>query len=353
VKVFISGVCGFVGSELALGLLAGGYEVEGCDNFIRPGSELNESRLSAAGAKVWYGDVRREKDLARIRGADWIIDAAANPSILAGLEGKISSRELLEHNLWGTVNLLEVCRRESAGMILLSTSRVYSIPELLSLPVTVVDDGFVLLKNTTSAGPHGLREEFPTSPPVSLYGASKLSSECLALEYGCTYGFPVWVNRCGVMSGARQFGQSDQGIFSYWIHSWSEKNPLKYIGFGGAGHQVRDCLHPQDLLQLLIKQMTSPSKTNDKIFNVGGGLASAMSLRQLSRWCASEFGDGEVKSDPAPRPFDVPWVVLDSSKAESIWGWKPQRSVDGICSEIAHHARENPQWLSVSSGDRS
>ncbi len=111
-KLFISGVCGFVGSELALGLRGAGHEVCGCDNFSRPGSQLNQPRLEAAGVAVWRGDVRCEKDLERVRGIDWVIDAAANPSVLAGVDGKTGSRELMEHNLWGTVNRFEVCKRE-------------------------------------------------------------------------------------------------------------------------------------------------------------------------------------------------------------------------------------------------
>ena len=61
--------------------------------------------------------------------------------------------------------------------------------------------------------------------PLSLYGASKLASETLILEYGECFGFPVWINRCGVLAGAGQFGKADQGIFSFWIHSFKEKIP--------------------------------------------------------------------------------------------------------------------------------
>jgi CDP-paratose 2-epimerase len=349
-RIFISGACGFVGSELALGLRALGYEVSGCDNFSRPGSELNQARLEAAGVDFWRGDVRHEKDLERVRGVNWVVDAAANPSVLAGVDGKTSSRELLEHNLWGTVNLLEVCKRESAGMILLSTSRVYSIPALCALPVEPESGAFVLREESATAGPRGLNEEFSTAAPISLYGASKLASEQLALEYGAAFGFPVWIDRCGVMAGAGQFGKPDQGIFSYWIHSWARQAPLKYIGFGGTGHQVRDCLHPQDLLGLLVKQMVAGSAGDERIFNVSGGAASAMSLRQLSDWCAEDFGPHEVAVDLSPRPFDLPWVVLDSAKANAVWDWKPQRSVTDICVEIARHAREHPEWLAVSAG---
>jgi len=357
-RILISGVCGFVGSELALGLCRAGHTVCGFDNFSRAGSELNLPRLEAAGVECARGDVRFEKDLERWRDLDWVVDAAANPSVLAGVDGKTGSRELLEHNLWGTVNLLEVCKREKAGMILLSTSRVYAINSLCSLPVAAKDGAFVLDEKSGAAGPAGVSEEFPTSAPISLYGASKLASEQVALEYGSAFSFPVWVNRCGVMAGAGQFGKPDQGIFSYWIHSWAAKAPLKYIGFGGTGHQVRDCLHPNDLLALVLKQLergatasgSHPQQAEDRIVNVSGGAQSAMSLMQLSEWCSEEFGPHDVAVDLSPRPFDLPWVVLDSSRAEQLWGWTPQKTVRQICAEIGRHARAHPEWLKVSAG---
>ena len=355
-SIFISGVCGFVGSELALGLRRAGYEVCGCDNFIRAGSQLNQAQLEKTGVEFWKGDVRFEKDLERAKGIDWVIDAAANPSVLAGIDGKTSSRELLEHNLWGTVNLLELCKREDAGLILLSTSRVYSIEALCGLPVKEKGNAFVFEESGANFSPVGITENFSTAAPISLYGASKLASEQIALEYGSAFGFPVWVNRCGVMAGVGQFGKADQGIFSFWIHSWAREAPLKYIGFGGTGHQVRDCLHPEDLLDLVLKQLederTPGSQdnrtTHGRIFNVGGGVESAMSLKQLSDWCAKEFGSRDVAADLTPRSFDLPWVVLDSACTEQVWDWKPRRTVQSVCSEIAQHARENPEWLAIS-----
>ena len=73
--------------------------------------------------------------------ADWVIDAAANPSVLAGIDGQSSSRQVVENNLGGTVNILEYCKAHHAGLILLSTSRVYSIPQLSSLKVEEVGWG--------------------------------------------------------------------------------------------------------------------------------------------------------------------------------------------------------------------
>jgi hypothetical protein len=73
----------------------------------------------------------------------------------------------------------------------------------------------------------------------------------------------------------------------------------------------------------------------DRLVNCAGGSQSAMSLRQLSQWCEKRFGPHAVASDPRPRPFDIPWMVLDSAKADRIWGWRPQTPTTAILEEIA------------------
>ncbi len=348
-RILISGVCGFVGSTLARELAARGHTVSGFDNFIRPGSEMNRAALKKAGVSLFHADLRAPSDLETVPAADWVIDAAANPSVLAGVDGRTSSRQLVEHNLGGTVNLLEFCKTHRAGFVLLSTSRVYAITPLAELPVEVNDGAFRPKPEAElppGLSPAGVRETFSTQAPVSLYGATKLASEAIALEYGETFGLPVFVNRCGVLAGAGQFGRADQGIFSFWINSWRAQQPLKYIGFGGHGHQVRDCLHPRDLVPLIEKQLAAPKfAAADRIANFAGGAGSAISLRQLSDWCTARFGPQAVATDSAPRPFDLPWVVLDSAKADRLWGWRPATPVGAVLDEIAVHAEQNPAWL--------
>ncbi len=353
-RILISGVCGFVGSTLARAFAesGAGHTLVGFDNFIRPGSESNRAELKKLGVKLFHGDLRAPSDLETLPAVDWVLDAAANPSVLAGVDGKTSSRQLIEHNLGGTVNMLEFCKQHRAGFILLSTSRVYSIPPLAALPVIPKDHAFIptpgaaLPPGLTAAG---VDETFSTGAPVSLYGSTKLASESLALEYGETFNLPVFVNRCGVLAGAGQFGRADQGIFAYWLNAWLRQRPLKYIGFGGHGHQVRDCLHPRDLLPALAKQFDAPHlAAADRIANFAGGAASAMSLRQLSDWCAAHLGPHSVASDTTPRAFDIPWMVLDSAKAARLWNWHPQTPTATVLDEIAAHARAHPDWLDLS-----
>src|SRR5476649_2184229 len=143
-KTLVTGVCGFVGSTLTRALLESveNLQVTGVDNFIRPGSELNRRELAALGVKIIHADVRSATDFETLPAADFVMDAAANPSVLAGVDGKTSSRQLLEHNLSGTVNLLEYCKQHRAGFVLLSTSRVYSIAPLTALPLEVANHAF-------------------------------------------------------------------------------------------------------------------------------------------------------------------------------------------------------------------
>ena len=353
-KILISGVCGFVGSTLARFFVEqdSGMEVAGFDNFIRAGSELNRRALQALGVRVTHADLRVQSDIEALPAADWVIDAAANASVLAGVDGRTSSRQIVEHNLLGTVQMLEYCKAHRAGFALLSTSRVYAIPPLAALPMRVENDAFILdpggsLPPGVSAA--GLTEDFSTTAPVSLYGTTKLCSEQLALEYGEAFGLPVWINRCGVLAGAGQFGRADQGIFSYWINSWLRRRALKYIGFGGTGHQVRDCLHPRDLAALLLAQMRDPARKVSRLQHVAGGAANAMSLAQLSAWCALRFGAHPVAAHPGERAFDIPWMVMDSARAGQQWDWQPAVSLDAILTEIADHAEAHPEWLEISS----
>jgi CDP-paratose 2-epimerase len=350
-RILITGICGFVGSTLAHTWVESGvgHALHGIDNLIRPGSETNRLALRGLGVTVLHRDIRLASDFESLPEVDWVIDAAANPSVLAGVDGRTSSRQLVEHNLFGTVNMLEYCRTHRAGFILLSTSRVYSIAQLSKVRVEAAGGAFRPLAGQEIHGlsGRGLSEDFSTEPPLSLYGTTKRASEQLALEYGAAFDFPVWINRCGVLAGAGQFGRTDQGIFSYWIHSWSRRRQLAYLGFDGMGHQVRDCLHPRDLLPLLDCQMTASPIGKHRVLNVSGGIASASSLRQLSEWCAWRFALHSVSTVAEQRPFDVPWMVLDNLLAGQEWGWSPVIPREAIWEEIATHAERNTDWLDV------
>jgi CDP-paratose 2-epimerase len=349
-KILITGICGFVGSSLAENLQQKreNLSISGIDNLIRPGSEINRTYLRRLGVTVYHGDVRAASDFENLPAADWVIDAAANPSVLAGVKTGFGSRQLFEHNLSGLVNVLEYCKAHRAGLLLLSSSRVYSIPALVSIPLYEDDNAFRLdLSKSLPRGVTrcGIGPEFSTAPPLSLYGSTKLASEIMALEYASAFDFPLWITRCGVLAGPGQFGTPDQGIFSYWINAHLRRRPLRYIGFGGAGKQVRDAFHPQDLCDLLDRQMRTERRDGQRVYTAGGGPANAMSLAELNAWCNDRFGKHSPFPDLTPRMYDIPWVVMDNSETELDFGWKIKVPMQELLSQIAGHAEKNPDWL--------
>ena len=352
-KILITGICGFVGSAITHALLAhfDNVKLYGIDNFVRPGSETNRLKLRTLGVGLIHGDVRSASDFDQLPDVDWVIDAAANPSVLIGADGRTSSRQAVENNLYGTVNILEYAKARKAGLILLSTSRVYSIPEMQAIPLA--ESGNTFLFDETKPCPpgvsgQGMTEDFSTRAPISLYGSTKLASEALAMEYGYTYQLPIWINRCGVLAGAGQFGTAEQGIFSYWLHAHKQRRKLGFYGFGGRGLQVRDALDPRDLARLLIHQIThTPSPRPQGIFHVAGGIANSMSLAQLTAWCDDRFGKHAAVANTSDRPFDVPWVVMDATRARETFGWSPEISLAKILDEIAAHVAAYPDWLNL------
>lgn len=352
-RVVVTGACGFVGRVLAQHLVEHGFRVTGVDSLVRPGSETNRAELRRLGVELVHGDLRLKSDVEALPECDWLVDAAANPSVLAGTPGHGTSAQLVEHNLVGTLHMLEHCRRTQAGFVLLSTSRVYSVAPLAALAVETRGERCqpVPARAPAGLGPEGIDERFPAEPPMSLYGATKRASEVMALEYGAAHGFPVWIDRCGVLAGAGQFARADQGIFSFWLHRWSRGAPLAYIGFDGRGHQVRDCLHPRDLAELVVRQLGAGAPADrPRIVNVSGGAAASASLAELSAWCRRRFGAREVGHDPAARPYDLPWVVLDSALARRTWSWAPRHGLAEILEEIARHAEAHPGWLELTGG---
>jgi len=356
-RILITGVCGFVGSTLAECLLerVDAIRVTGIDNLMRPGAETNRIRIERLGVEFIHGDLRSASDLAGLPVCDWVIDAAANPSVLAGLSGAGrsagSSRQLFEHNLAALGNVLEYCREHQAGLLLLSSSRVYSIPALAAIPVRVHHNAFAI--DPAAALPPGLTVngigvDFSTAAPVSLYGATKLSSEIMALEYGAAFDFPVWITRCGVLAGAGQFGTPVQGIFAYWVNAHLRRRPMRYIGFNGTGHQARDAFHPGDLAALLVAQMHTARSVGPRIYTAGGGLANTMSLAQLTAWCDDRFGRHTPGVDLTPRRYDIPWAAMDNTEAARDFGWRIEIPLPTILESIAQHAHEHPDWLEVS-----
>jgi CDP-paratose 2-epimerase len=181
----------------------------------------------------------------------------------------------------------------------------------------------------------GIAESFPLEGVRTLYGATKLSAELLAGEYAASYGLSTVINRCGVVAGPWQMGKVDQGVFTYWMLAHHFRRPLAYIGFGGAGKQVRDLLHVEDLLDLIDEQLGDPARWAGATVNVGGGRECSLSLRETTELCREITGRTiEVRAADEDRPGDIPIYVSDCTRLHELTGWRARRGPSEILTDI-------------------
>ena len=342
--MLVTGGAGFIGSSLAIEFKRRrpGYRIVAFDNLRRRGAELNLGRLREAGVEFRHGDVRSEGDLAVWRDdLDVILECSAEPSVLAGRDGQV--RYVVDTNLVGCLNCLELARLAGAAFVFLSTSRVYPIATLCRLRYETRGRRFHLLDEQPVRGvsSRGIAENFPLDGARTLYGTTKLASEMLIEEYVDMFGMEAVVNRCGVVSGPWQMGHAEQGVFAHWVLAHVFERPLAFIGFGGEGHQVRDVLHVADLADLIDIQLNARESLRGGVYNAGGGLTNSVSLAEFTDICAAVTGRRlPMASKPETRPGDVPIYVTDNSKVEARFGWSPRRSVETI-------ARDLHDWVSA------
>ncbi len=345
-RVLITGGAGFVGSHLALALKRHweGATVVCLDNFHRKGSELNQPRLKAAGIEVIHGDVREPHSFPP-GPFETIVECSAEPSVLAGLDG--ATDYLYHTNLTGAYHCLEWARRWQSTFLFLSTSRVYPIARLESHPWRELETRFAWEDSgVPGISARGVSESLAMDGPRSLYGFTKYAAENLIEEYRAAFGLRTIVNRCGVIAGPWQFGKVDQGVAALWVLAHHFGRPLKYVGFGGSGKQVRDFLHIDDLCELVIEQLTHASHWDGWVGNVAGGLENSASLRELTKLC-QEFTGRPIAMDSLNenRPADLRLYIGDCQKLAQRTPWRPQRNVPRIIADIAAWVREHENVL--------
>ncbi len=343
-KILITGGCGFVGSNLAIKIKTNFPKIQivVMDNLKRRGSELNISRLKDYEIEFVHGDIRNKEDFNDIGVIDILIEAAAEPSVLAGINS--TPDYVLNSNLIGTINCLNFALKNKAKFIFLSTSRVYPIKNLNKINFEEGETRLLITENQSFDGisTKGISEDFPLNGARSFYGTSKLASELLIQEYVEFYDLKAVINRCGVLTGPWQMGKIDQGVIVLWLakHYW--KNDLSYIGFGGEGKQVRDILHINDLFDLIILQIQDIDTFSGEIFNIGGSNEISVSLQELTTYCEKITGNKiQIRKVIENRSADIPIYITDNTKITSLSGWKPKIGTEEILGDVYKWLREN------------
>ena len=347
--ILITGGCGFIGSNLAVAFRRAGAEVVAFDNLSRRGSAVLQQRVQEHGVRFVRGDIRNPGDLEQLGGSyDLMIECSAEPSVLVGTQGA-DARFMVDNNLVGSLHCFEWARARRVPVLFMSTSRVYPYDSLEQLPLVERETRFALEQSGPGFGPGGIGLDYPLTGARSLYGATKLASEIILQEYARQYDLPAVINRCGVVAGPWQLGKVDQGVFTHWLLCHHFRRPLKYIGFGGQGKQVRDLLHVDDLIELVLMQAARMAEFRGEVFNVGGSTGSNLSLCEATALCRELTGQVlDFGRDPVERPADLRWFVMDNRAVESRLGWRPRRGAEEILRDTHAWILQNEAILKAS-----
>ena len=330
-KILITGGCGFVGSNIAIYLKKKlkNAKISSLDNLTRKGSILNRDRLKIHRIKNFNFNIEKFEKINNLPKFDLIIDCCAEPAIEASRK---DPDRVFKTNLIGTFNILKKCKKDNANIIFLSSSRVYSISRLGNLFKSLNISKPLKIKKK-------INENFETTNASSLYGFTKLASEKLIREIFFKTKLKYIINRFGVIAGPWQFGKQDQGFVPLWVAKHYLKKKLSYIGFGGYGNQVRDVIHIDDVCEIISIQIKKLKKINNNTFNIGGGLKSYISLKDLTSKCQKITNNKIIiKKVPKTSIFDIPYFITDNKKIKKFYNWEPLKNINIILNDIY-------QWL--------
>lgn len=332
-KILITGGCGFVGTNVSVFLKKKGYDVHSLDNLIRKGSKFNLIILKKLKIKNFKIDIANFDKISGLPKYDLIIDCCAEAAVEVS---KKDINRVINTNLIGTLNILKKIKKDNSKIIFLSSSRVYPIKNYISKKI--INKKLKITKLTN--------EKNEVNGPKSIYGFTKLSSEMLIEEFGYAFNIKYLINRCGVISGPLQFGKQDQGFVSLWIWNHINKKNMKYIGYGGYGHQVRDVLHIDDLCELIYLQIKKINKINNKIFTVGGSKKSYTSLKNLTSLC-EKISKNKLKFNRVKKTsiYDIPYYLSDNKLVSRTYNWEPKRKLLDIVNDVFLWLSKNKQNL--------
>jgi CDP-paratose 2-epimerase len=337
-RALITGGAGFIGTNLASRLLAGGESVRILDDLSRPGVEANLSCLSRwhdGRLEVVVGDVRDPGVCAdAVRGVDSVYHLAAQVAVTTGLKAPLHDFEV---NLCGTFTLLEAVRARPRppAVIFTSTNKVYGGLDDVELEVA----GHRYQPVDRALRRRGISEARPLNF-CTPYGCSKGAADQYVLDYAKSYGVPTAVFRMSCIYGPHQCGNEDQGWVAHFAISAIEGEPITLYG---DGRQVRDVLYVDDLVEAFLAARARIGRLAGGAFNIGGGPEQAVSLLEvLERVGSLHGGAPQVRFGPW-RAGDQRYYVTDTSRFRQATGWRPRvRPAAGI--ERLH------QWLLSSAG---
>ena len=309
--ILITGGAGFIGSNLADRLAGEGHEILVYDALSRPGVERNLTWLKQRhGGRITHiaGDVRDEDELVRAAAeAKAVFHFAAQVAVTTSLD---DPREDFDVNVRGTINLLDAVRvrRDPVPVIFASTNKVYG--DLADVEFDTLHDRY---EPKAFAARRGIDESRPLDFHTP-YGCSKGAADQYVLDYARSFGVPTVVFRMSCIYGQRQMGTEDQGWVAHFLIRALEDKPITIYG---DGRQVRDILDVGDAVKAYVSALANIDRVTGRAFNLGGGPANAVSLRELIEEMRAITHRDIHLSFEDWRQGDQRWFVANTAAAQA------------------------------------
>jgi UDP-glucose 4-epimerase len=308
-RVLVTGGAGFIGSHIADGYLAGGFEVVVLDN-LSSGRRENVPR----GAEFIEADIRSEKARqALARGGFTVLNHhAAQMDVRVSVDDPMFDADT---NIMGLLNLLQGARDGEVEQVVFASSGgvVYGESDALPHPETA------------------------PKLPVSPYGVSKLTSEYYLAAYAQMHGLRAVSLRYANVFGPRQSPHGEAGVVAIFGSRILRGTELTIYGDGA---QTRDYVFVGDVARanMVATRWTPPKVTSldDLAFNVGTGVETT--VNELAQSMIAAAGATVRVRHAAARPGELQRSAVDATKAGGDLGWRPTMTLsDGL--------RQTYEWI--------
>ena len=332
-KIFVTGGCGFIGSNFILNQI-----------FNEKNSIYNYDKITYAGNKdnlldvennsLYHfkkGDLKDKEQLSRCIHdfkPDVIINFAAESHVDRSIAGP---EEFILTNIFGTFQLLE-------SSLIYYNNLSDAKKNIFKLLHVSTDEVFGSLNDK------GLFTEKTAYNPSSPYSASKASSDHLVRAWGKTYGLPILITNCSNNYGPYQFPEK---LIPLMIINCLNKNKLKIYG---DGSNIRDWLYVKDHCDALY--IVLKNGINGETYNIGGNeeksnldivnsICEILDLKYPSNALSSYK---ELITFVDDRPGHDFRYAIDANKIKNELGWKPQFNFNESIKKTIDWYLENKSW---------
>ncbi len=314
-RILVAGGAGFIGSQFARRMVAGGDAVAVLDKLTYAGNRAN---LAGVEHEFHEGDIAdADAVAAAAAGCDAIVNFAAETHVDRSILGPA---EFILTDVLGTQVLLDHVRRTGVRLLHVSTDEVYGDIEL---------------------GAPACAEDAPLRPS-SPYSASKAGGDLQVLAYVRTYRVDALVTRGANTYGPRQYPEKFLPLF---ITNALDGEELPVYG---DGRQRREWLHVEDHCTAIETALRHGGA--GEVYNVGG--QERENLDVVRRILDLTGASPDLVRHVADRPGHDRRYSVDSSKLRSL-GWSPGHSFDagGLEETVAWYRDNREWWEPIKSGD--